>query len=304
MTDQGTGPASTPAAEIEIDEDLVRRLLSDQHPDLADLAIQMLASGWDNVMFRLGDQLTVRVPRRSAAAALVEHEQRWLPVLAPDLPLPVSAPVRIGRPTTFYPWSWSVLPWFDGIPAGTDADLDGSTVAVQLGRFLAALHRPAPSDAPNNPFRGGPLADRDQGFRERVERLGELIDRAATLERWSACVAAPAWSGPAQWVHGDLHGHNLLSDEGRLVAVIDFGDITSGDPATDLAVAFSVLQPVDHPTFREAASTPNRPIDDAMWLRAEGWAVSVGVAVLANSADNPPMAAMARRMLGPLVIDG
>jgi len=309
MTDHGTGPASTPAAEIEIDEDLVLRLLAEQHDDLTDLPIQVLASGWDNVMFRLGDELTVRLPRRSAAATLVEHEQRWLPELAPRLPLPIPAPVRVGRPSSFYPWSWSVLPWFDGGPAGIAADLDGPTVAEQLGRFLAALHRPAPSDAPDNPHRGVPLRQREAGFLERVDLLSSssadrpaLIDRAATLDRWSAAVGAKVWPGPPLWVHGDLHGHNILSDHGHLVAVIDFGDITSGDPATDLAVAWSILEPQDHQAFRRAADAAERPIDDAMWLRAEGNAIAVGIAILANSADNPAMAAMARRMLGPLAI--
>lgn len=304
------GPASTPAAEIEIDEDLVRRLLAEQHPDLGGRPLTPLASGWDNVMFRLGPDLVVRLPRRLAAAELVEHEQRWLAELAPTLPLPVPAPVRLGRPTAFYPWSWSVLPWFDGGPAGTDPSLDGPTVAHQLGRFLAALHRPAPADAPANPHRGVPLREREARFLTWVDALADstgrpgLLDRETTLARWTACVAAPVWDGPPQWVHGDLHGHNLLSQGGELSAVIDFGDITAGDPATDLAVAWSVLDPADWPAFRAAATTEHRPIDEAMWLRAEGNALAVGVAILANSADNPAMAAMARRTLGPLVIEG
>lgn len=304
MTDQGAGPASTPAAEVVIDEDLVRRLLGDQHPDLVDLPIQELANGWDNTMFRLGTELTIRLPRRAAAAALVEHEQRWLPELAPQLSLPIPAPVRVGRATAFYPWSWSILPWFEGCPAGTAPDLDGPVVAEQLGRLLAELHRPASTDAPVNPVRGGPLPSRDAGFRARLDQLGGLVDRAAALDRWNASLEAPPWSGPPLWLHGDLHGHNLLADGGRLVAVIDFGDITGGDPATDLAVAHSLLDPVDHARFRQAATSPARPIDEAMWLRAGGWALSVGVAILASSADNPPMAAMARRMIGPSIVGG
>ena len=168
--------APAPAAEVAIDSTLVRRLLATQHPDLAHLEPIELASGWDNVLFRLGPALTVRLPRRQLAATLVEHEQRWLPELADRLPLPVPTPVRFGRPTGFYPWSWSILPWFDGGPAGADPDLDGSTAARQLGDFLAALHRPAPADAPVNPFRGGPLAERDQILRQRVDALGPIID--------------------------------------------------------------------------------------------------------------------------------
>lgn len=292
------GPGNTPSAEIDVDADLVRRLLADQHPDLADARVELVASGWDNVTFRLGDDLAVRLPRRSAAAELVEREQRWLPVLAPGLPLPVPVPVRVGRPTAYYPWSWSVVPWFDGRPAGTDPELDGELAARDLGAFLAALHRPAPAAAPTNPVRGIPLARRDDATKDRLARLPGDVDASALARRWEHCLAAPAWDGPPLWLHGDLHAHNVLSRQGRIVAVIDFGDITAGDPATDLAVAWSLLGPDDRPAFREAASTPERPVDDAMWTRAEGWALSVGIALLAASADAPAMAAMARRMIG------
>ena len=308
MPTDESGPGSTPAAEVEVDTEVVRRLLTDQHPDLAHLELTELANGWDNLLYRLGPELTVRLPRRAVAAALVEHEQRWLPELAPTLPLPVPAPVRLGRPTDYYPWSWSVLPWFEGGPAGSDPDLDGSAAARRLGRFLAALHRPAPADAPANPVRGVPLRDREPDLLERVDRLAAsaagrraLIDPGAVLDRWAACVEAPPWAGPPLWLHGDLHAHNILSDRGRLVAVIDFGDITAGDPATDLAVAWSLLDPADHPSFRRTATTAERPIDDAMWLRAQGNALAVGVAILAHSADDPAMAAMAGRIVGSVL---
>lgn len=297
-------PRMVPAAEVDIDVDVVRGLLAEQHPDLADRPLRLLTNGWDNVMYRLGPDLTVRLPRRELAARLVEHEQRWLPELAPALPLPVPAPVRIGRPTTTYPWSWSILRWFDGGPAGADPDLDQPAAAEQLGRFLAALHRPAPVDAPDNPFRGGPLSTRADGLERWLGMLGGVIDRAALSARWQHCAAAPTWAGPPLWIHGDLHAHNLLSHEGRLVAVIDFGDLTSGDPATDLSVAWSLLDPEDRSALRRAADTDERPIDDALWLRAEGWALSIGAAVLANSADHPAMAAMGRRMLAPFLLDG
>ncbi len=304
MTTDPTGPSDMPPAEVDVDVDLVRALLAEQHPDLADRPLTELANGWDNVMYRLGPDLTVRVPRRELAATLIEHEQRWLPELAPSLPLPIPAPVRIGRPSADYPWAWSILPWFDGGPAGTDPDLDGPAAATELGRFVAALHRPAPDDAPANPFRGGPLSTRAEGFHQRLDRLDGLVDVGAARQRWDRCAAARPWAGPPLWLHGDLHSHNVVSQWGRLVAVIDFGDITAGDPATDLAVAWSLLDPTDHPAFRLAADSAGRPVDDDLWLRAEGWALAIGVAVLASSADNPAMAAMARRMLGPLVVDG
>lgn len=287
---------NTPAAEVDIDEALVRRLLTDQHPDLAALAIRELSHGWDNVMFRLGDQLTVRVPRRELAAALVEHEQRWLPDLAADLPLPIPAPVRAGRPTDYYPWSWSVLPWFDGRPAGATAPDDPEQAATDLGRFLAALHRPAPADAPENPFRGSPLADRNDAVLGRIASLATTIDVDDVTGRWRSAVEQPPWLGPPMWLHGDLHPLNVLVAGGRIGAVIDFGDITAGDPATDLAVAFSLFDPEVRPVLRAAADSPVRPIDDAMWARAEGWCLAVGLAILANSADDPVMHRLGRRM--------
>ncbi|MDQ1465634.1 MAG: hypothetical protein QOH10_49, partial [Actinomycetota bacterium] len=148
----------TPAAEVAIDDGLVRRLLTEQLPDLRGLPLVRLAEGWDNVIFRLGDELTVRLPRRRLAAELVEHEQRWLPELAPKLPLAIPAPVGIGRPGPGYPWAWSVCPWLPGAVAQQVAPDDPFDAATRLGRFLAALHEPAPPDAPANPFRGVPLA--------------------------------------------------------------------------------------------------------------------------------------------------
>jgi aminoglycoside phosphotransferase (APT) family kinase protein len=305
MTDRPTGPAAAmPAAEVEIDPALVRRLLAEQQPDLADLPLTELANGWDNVLYRLGDDLVVRLPRRRLAAELVLNEQRWLPVLAPRLPLAVPVPVRVGRPSGEYPWSWSIQPWIPGRAAAVSPDLDGPAAARDLGRFLAALHRPAPADAPANPYRGGPLAERREATDERLARFADRLDVDDLRRRWERALAAPPWSGPPMWIHGDLHAHNLLADRGRLVAVIDFGDITAGDPATDLAVAWSLLEPADHEAFRRAADRREpgadaRPIDDAMWHRAEGWALSVGLAILAHSADGPAMEAMARRMLRP-----
>ncbi len=299
----GPGPGAMPRAEVDIDEELVGRLLAEQHPDLAGRPLSWLANGWDNAMLRLGDDLVVRLPRRRLAADLVEHEQRWLPVLAPTLPLPVPVPLRVGRPSGHDPWAWSVLPWVDGRPAGADPDLDGPTAARQIGAFLAALHRPAPPDAPANPFRGGALATRTERFVGALDRITQPVDAVAVLDRWQACLDAPAWGGPPLWLHGDLHANNLLSAGGRLVTVIDFGDITAGDPATDLAAAWSLLDETDRAAFRQAADTPERPIDGAMWLRAEGWALAVGTAILANSGDNPAMAAMGRRMVGRFLVE-
>ena len=282
-----------PAAEIDIDEALVRSLLAEQHPDLADLPLEPLAYGWDNAMFRLGGELVVRLPRRQLAAVLVEHEQRWLPDLAPRLPLPIPVPLRQGRPSGPYPWSWSVCPWLPGDVASTTPPGDLDHTARVLGDFVAAMHVPAPRAAPENPFRGVPLVERDEIMRERVDQLGDLLDRGEVISCWDEVLAIPPWSGPPLWLHGDLHPFNLLVHQGRLSAVIDFGDLTSGDPATDLAVAWMLFPPDLRPAFRAAAGE----VDDDTWARARGWALSLGVAYIAHSADNSMFATLARRTI-------
>jgi aminoglycoside phosphotransferase (APT) family kinase protein len=288
-----------PAAEVDVDEEFVQALLAAQHPDLAGLPLRLLANGWDNVSYRLGTDLVVRLPRREVAAVLMKHEQRWLPILAPRLPLPIPAPVRIGRPQGTYPWSWSVVPWQPGRIAATTAIADPAAEARRLGAFMAALHRPAPADAPVNPVRGGPLGERAFAFEERLERLGAAVESAAVRDRWEESVAAAPWSGPPVWLHGDLHTANLLVDGGALSAVIDFGDITGGDPATDLAVAWMVFEPDDRVTLRQECGTS----DDDTWRRARGWALHLALAYLAHSADNALMAGIGRRALDAVLAD-
>lgn len=287
-----------PAAELQVDEDLVRALLAEQHPDLADRPLHPVASGWDNAIFRLGDDLAVRLPRRELAVPLIAHEQRWLPHLAPSLPLPIPAPVRVGRAGAGYPWPWSVCPWFHGASALTTPLVDAEGAARSLGAFLAALHQPAPADAPANPYRGIPLAERAHRTVEALDRL-EHLDRAAVLTRWEALSTAPAWDGPPLWLHGDVHPGNLLVADGGLVAVIDFGDLTAGDPATDLAVAWMLLPARARPALRAAYGE----VDDATWQRAQAWALALGLAIAASSADNPPYAQLADRTITAALAD-
>jgi aminoglycoside phosphotransferase (APT) family kinase protein len=287
-----------PAAEVDVSLGLVRRLIADQHPDLAGLPVVLLANGWDNVICRLGDDLAVRLPRRAAAAELVRHEQRWLPGLAARLPLPVPAPVRAGEPALGYPWHWSIVPFLPGRPAAVSPPADPDEAAASIGGFLGALHQPAPAGAPANPFRGGPLADRDDAFRARLARLGPLADQAAAGRVWTAALAAASWDGPPLWLHGDLHPANILVTGGRISGVIDFGDITAGDPATDLSVAWALLPAGAHVAFRAAYQAAGGPgVTDAAWARARGWAAGLAVAILASSADNPAMRSLARRTL-------
>jgi aminoglycoside phosphotransferase (APT) family kinase protein len=285
---------SKPAADIEVDEALVRSLLREQHPDLANLPLREIDSGWDNAMFRLGDTLVVRLPRRVAAAHLIEREQEWLPQLAPLLPIPVPAPVRVGHPTQSYAWRWSIVPWLNG----RNADLcePQADQAERLAAFLCALHRPAPANAPPNPYRGVPLRERTAQMLERFRRL----ERETTLLNddivrvYHAAIDAPIDVAPT-WLHGDLHAGNMLVDGGRISGVIDWGDMTAGDRATDLATLWMNLS---DRTARENAMRACNGVSDATWLRAKGWAVFFGVTLgTSGLAGDERHALMARRTL-------
>lgn len=286
--------SEVPAAEAAIEPSLVRALLTDQHPDLAHLPLVDVGSGWDNKLFRLGEDLAVRLPRRAVAAPLIQHEQRWLPELAPLLPLPTPVPVRAGGPGRGFPWSWSVVPWLAGKPAALTPPHDARAAAVTLAAFVCALHQPAPDGAPINPYRGVPLADRAPMVQSRALQLNDVVNRAAILEAWDDVVQTPSWSGPPLWIHGDLHPGNLLVDGGQLSGVIDFGDLTAGDPATDLSIAWMLLPADARLAFRACVARLSRWVDADTWIRARGWALALGLAFLASSRNSELMSLMGR----------
>ncbi len=266
---------ATPSAEIDIDEPLVRSLLEEQQPKLAGLPMQVIANGWDNVVVRLGDSLMVRLPRRAAAAQLVLNEQRWLPALAPLLPLPIPTPLFAGTACPRYPWAWSICPWLPGESAAASPPVDPHDTALVLAAFVAALHKTAPPEAPENPFRGVHLRERAEAVQQRVRLLGDGIPADRVLAAWDELRSTPAWHGPPLWLHGDLHPSNMLTENGRLSAIIDFGDITSGDPATDLALAWMMFDRHDRAVFRDSAM-----IDDDTYRRAAGWALNLSLAYM------------------------
>lgn len=289
--------ARMPASELDVTPALARALLAEQHPDLLPgRAITVFANGWDNAMLRLGDDLLLRLPRRRLAARLVEHEQSWLPLLAERLPAPVPVATRTGRPSADYPWSWSVLPWLPGDPlAGAAEQEHSAVVAAELGRFLAALHTPAPDEVWSSPYRGGPLSDRQADVVTRIRAHAGAASEPL-LARWSELIALPDPPDPRLWVHGDAHPLNALVEDGHLAAVIDWGDLCAGDPAGDLICAWLAFAPDAAGAMRAAyddAVTHSLDLDQ-LWLRAEAWAIHITMMILANSEDHPDLDAVGR----------
>jgi aminoglycoside phosphotransferase (APT) family kinase protein len=254
----------------------VRALLAGQHPDLAALPITEAESGWDNAMFRLGSDLAVRLPRREMGVALMANEQRWLPQIAQhlaSLTTRVPAPVRVGKPSHEFPWPWSVVPWI----AGEAADLAqlGDRGCRQLGQFMRTLHLAGPSSGPQNPYRGVPLGEREHAMKVRIDRVraSSKLLTVPVVSAWEAALHAPPTTERV-WVHGDLHPRNLLVSNGELAGVVDWGDMTIGDPATDLA---SVWMSCPDQRARAAAWQEYGVVDDATLMRARGWACFFGI---------------------------
>ena len=271
------------ADEAETDVGLVGRLIAEQLPQWAALPIEPVTErGTDNILYRLGDEMVVRLPGRARPALALAKECAWLPKLAPLLPLPVPMPLALGRPRPAegYPFPWAVYRWLEGDTATPQRVGDLRGAAADLAEFVAALQRidatrgPAPGD--HNVFRGVPLAERDDMTRAAIDGLPDDIDRDSLLEAWDAALAAPEWDRAAVWIHGDLDARNLLVRNGRLSAVLDFGCLGVGDPACDVMVAWKLLDTEARSVFRSTLD-----VDDATSARSRGWAVSQAVVALA-----------------------
>jgi aminoglycoside phosphotransferase (APT) family kinase protein len=251
-----------------VDDELVRTLLKEQHPDLADLELKEIIGGWGNQMWRLGDDLAVRMPRTDAAPADLLKEHRWIREL-PGLPLPIPIPQRLCEPSDTFPKTWMITSWVHGEPADHAPITDPAAVDV-LAEFLLALHTEAPADAPVNDRTDLPPG---LGFEEIHEYVGRMDEVRAV---WEDAVAAPAWDGPRLWLHGDLHPANVVVADGTLAGVVDFGEICAGDPAGDLAAAWILLPAGAADRFFE-----RYPVDDATARRARGWAVTRALFLIA-----------------------
>ncbi|MEZ4888595.1 MAG: aminoglycoside phosphotransferase family protein [Chitinophagales bacterium] len=290
---------STPLPEINITSKLVQELLDSQHPDLAHLPLKHLDSGWDNTLFRLGKEYILRIPRRKVAVKLLRKEQKWLPILAKQLPIEVPTPIRIGIPDQNYPWHWSITPYFEGQAAAIHAPNENQ--AIVIANFLKALHITAPEDAPVSLLRGVPLAVRAVDVESRLQRLKEKTDKISPKieEIWKAALSAPIHHQNC-WIHGDLHSRNIVVHNGKIRAVIDWGDMTSGDVATDLACLWMLFK---KNSVRQTAIEAYQPSPDLL-ARAKGWAVFFGAVLLETGlVDNPIHAEIGRGIFENLHFD-
>ncbi|MFJ1807935.1 MULTISPECIES: aminoglycoside phosphotransferase family protein [unclassified Streptomyces] len=285
--------------EVDLDVPLVSRLVAGQFPRWAGLPVTRLASsGTENAMFRLGADKVVRLPRHPGAVESVAHEQHWLTRLGPGLPVSAPVPLEQGGPGEGFAWPWSVYRWLDGRNPDAGAVAEPQALAADLAAFVTALRGIEARGGPPSD-RGGPLAGRDAPTRDALARLAGRVDTAAVTALWEEALRAPGHPGPPVWAHGDLSPGNVLVQDGRLTAVIDFGGVGVGDPAVDLIVAWNLLPASARGTFREAVGA-----DDAEWARGRGWALSISLIQLPYYWEtNPPLAENSRHVIKEILAE-
>lgn len=287
------------------DKSFVETLVSLQCPRYAGRDLRYVeSSGTDNNLWRLGTDLVVRLPRFEGASQQVLKEAEWLPVLAPQLPLKVPQPVFVGNPADDYPFHWSVCPWFEGQTLAGSKIVDEVGLAKSLGGFVRALHSAGPDGGPppgaHNFYRGVPLEQRDEAVRESVHRLRDEIDADKSLAIWEESLASCGGATKTCWIHGDLHPGNILIQEERVCAVIDFGGMAVGDPACDMMAAWTLLDCKVREAFRHLVDC-----EDAVWERGRGWALSFGLIALAEyRLSNQGLAKISRLTIDRVLGDG
>jgi aminoglycoside phosphotransferase (APT) family kinase protein len=285
--------------ELDIGAELVGRLVAAQFPRLAGLPIRAVQpTGTVNAIYRLGDDLCTRLPRVRTYADDLEDEWRWLPWLAPRLPLRIPEPVAKGRPASGYPFPWAIYRWISGQPYADELIGDERQAARDLARFVAELRR---IDPPAGAPRGGrrPLRELDAVTRAAIESARDVIDADAATAAWERALEAPAWEGTPVWLHGDLLRPNLLVGGGRLCAVIDFGSTGVGDPAADVVAAWNVLGRSGRATFRRALG-----VADGTWNRARGYALHQAALIIPYYPEtNPGFVALAKRTVEEVLAD-
>ena len=286
--------------ELDVDAGLAGRLLALQFPAWADLPlVPVLPAGTDHAIFRLGAEMSVRLPRRDGIEAQADLEAEWLPRIAPHLPLAIPVPLAIGPPDGGYPFRWAVNSWLPGEPATHMRLRDPGEAATDLARFVAALRQIDSTGAPAA-GRGAPLRTRDRQTRIWLADLHGAVDTAAVTAMWEEALAAPVWGGPPQWVHGDLDSRNLLATSGRLSGLVDFGGLGVGDPACDVGTAWKLFSGESRHRFRAELS-----VDDATWMRARGHVLSQSLGALSyyTLENNAVLVTEARRWLAEVLSD-
>ena len=288
--------------EVPVDDIVVRRLLGAQFPEWATLPLERVATpGSDHVLYRLGSDLVVRLPRKEGVESQIDKERTWLPRLAPLVPCALPAPVAKGGPSRMYPFSWSVYTWLGG--ENPSEGVPAPELARDLARFVTTLQS---VDLPGGPVpgsenfgRGEPLARRDAATRAAIAQLDGLLDARSVTAAWEHALGMPVWEGRPVWLHGDLTTENILVRGGRLAAVVDFGCLGVGDPACDLMVAWSLMTPQDRQVFRGEVG-----VDEATWARGRGWALSTALIALPYyGKTHPPRAANARYRIAEVLAD-
>lgn len=292
------------ADEVRATEAQVHRLLTEQMPQWANLELRQLAAeGTDHVLFRLGDELLVRIPKIGWAVDQAERDARWLPRLAAHLPVPIPAPLAVGEPGAGFPWPWSVVPWIDGKTAGP-VERSRASLARDVAEFARSLHAASSDGGPRKTDRerGAPLAPSDEVAQQALTALSahdDGFDLDEVAEAWLDAVQAPPWNGPPVWIHGDLQPGNLIVRQGRLAAVIDFGALGLGDPAPDVAAAFWTFRGDARRVYRDALG-----YDDATWRRARGWALLPSLTGLSYYRHSfPAMMDLARETVAAVLED-
>ena len=289
------------ADELAIDAALVAQLLATQFPQWAELPIERVEpSGTDNAIYRLGADMAVRLHRQISSGDVPAEQFRWLPMLAPHLPLAVPEPIALGEPADDYPCRWLICRWLDGENATLERIADPAQAASDLARFISALQAVDPTGGPAPHGRGGPLAPRDEWTRDSIAALADEIDVDLVTTAWETALEAPEWSGPAVWIHGDLDARNMLVQHGRLSGVLDFATMAVGDPACDVMVAWKMLPAEHRDTFRTALA-----VDDATWARARGWVLSQALMILSyySMETNPTLVLESRRWMREVLDD-
>jgi aminoglycoside phosphotransferase (APT) family kinase protein len=288
--------------QLDIDERLVRGLLERQFARWAGLPLERVPSdGTVNAIFRLGDDKSVRLPLVDHATRDLERELRWLPLFASHTPIEVPAVVAVGHPDDRYPYRWAVLRWLPGRTWDQAAVGDERRAAEDLAGFVLAVRALDPADGPRSDAggRGAPVRHRDELVREAIELVFHDFRPEELTEAWERSLEAPDWAGPPTWLHADLLPGNVLVADGRIAGILDFGAVCVGDPACDVMPAWTLFSPSARAAYRRALA-----VDDAMWLRARGWALSIGLIALPYYREsNPGFADVARRIIRAVLDD-